>query len=482
MSRQRIAMVLGAALLAAGPLGVASANAAPLARVPALVHIGEVAAQDIPPTADSEPDTTVEPDVAVSPRDPNIAVAVAHDGRKLTGGAITITYSWTHDGGRTWHHQPLPHLSKPQGGRWDGASDPTVAFGPDGTVYISSLLTSDACPNGLGVSRSTDGGVTFSDPVLVDSDPVCSQVHSDDKEIIAVDTSRSSPHYGRVYLFWTSLQLQTPTLPAGSPQYLRWSDDHGVHWSSAVRATAPAFSVQGAQPMIRADGTITISYFDYGSTGAEEDATAVRPAAADADGPIIYQIRARTSRDGGRTWSGASSVNAHIGYGPADVRCCIPAGTIDPRTGRMYVVWNGVDPRKVFLSTSIDGKHWSAARQVNQDAHVGLEHVNAEVSAYGGRVFVSYGTRDSTREDGRYLQEQVSTSYDHGVHFGPALSLGPAADLKYAAIGGGKPFPGDYIGSAATAGRTYLVWSQSSPPADPAATYHQVTDGATLRP
>ncbi|MGI8695550.1 MAG: sialidase family protein [Mycobacteriales bacterium] len=495
MRRTRIAGGLGSAAVSAVALSLAVGGPASAAGVPppAVIHVGQIDRQDIAPQPNSEPDTVTEPDVAVSPVNRSIAVSVAQDGRYLTGGAVTNNYSWTHDGGRTWHHRPLPHLSKPQGGAFDGASDPVVAFGPDGTVYAASLLTSATCPNAVAVSKSTDGGRTFGGPVIVDSDPTCDNSHTDDKEEIAVDTSRTSPHHGRVYVFYTSISDGTGSAPAGSPQIVRWSDDHGRHWSAPVRVTAPTYFTQGAQPMLQADGTITISYFDYGTSSAEKDATGLAPHGAGvtphaagvaphaATAPVIYKIRARTSYDGGATWTGAAHISSYIGYGPGDVRCCIPPGTADPVTGRMYAAWNGVDPSKVFLSYSDDGRHWSPAKQVNTNYKANLTHVNVDVAAYGGKVFVFYGTRDQDRQSGRYVQYQVSTSYDKGATFGPAVSLGPAANLKYAAIGSGKPFPGDYMGSAATSGRLYLAWCVSSRPKDPTATYHQVAYGAVLR-
>ena len=103
------------------------------------LHAGIVTEQDVPAMSYSEPDTVVEPDVAVSPVDPMIAVAASHDGRFPDGGAVGISYAWTHDGGATWHHQPVPGLTRTTGGAhvWARASDPVLAFGPDGTVYLS---------------------------------------------------------------------------------------------------------------------------------------------------------------------------------------------------------------------------------------------------------------------------------------------------------------------------------------------------------
>ena len=100
---------------------------------------GPGARQDIASRGKSEPDTVVEPDVAVDPLDSNIAVAAAHDSRFADGGAVGISVAWTSNGGATWHHKPAPGITTAAGGVWPRASDPVVAFGPDGTAYLSVL-------------------------------------------------------------------------------------------------------------------------------------------------------------------------------------------------------------------------------------------------------------------------------------------------------------------------------------------------------
>jgi hypothetical protein len=196
---RRIPIVITTAALAT----VVAAAQAVAATTPHLtiLHVGQIAQQDIPPESYSEPDTLVEPDVAVSPTNADWAVAVAHDGRYPDGGAVDITYAWTHDGGKTWHHQPVQGITKSAGGTWDRASDPIVAWGPDGSVYLSILPVNLDCQSGVYVTRSTNGGKTFGTPVLAHYSDSCN--YSDDKNYLAIDNSPHSPHYGRLYQFWT---------------------------------------------------------------------------------------------------------------------------------------------------------------------------------------------------------------------------------------------------------------------------------------
>lgn len=449
-----------AALAGVSVATASSAAAAAPARSPVVVHVGQIDRQDIPSQPGSEPDTLVEPDVAVSPLNPAIAVAVAHDGRFPDGGAVDISYAWTHDGGTTWHHGPVQGLTRATGGAWDRASDPVVAFDPTGDVYISALVFDvTTCPTGVVVARSTDGGATFAAPVVVQSSATCN--YSDDKNWLVIDTQPASPHLGRLYQFWTPF-LTVNGHPAGSPQVVRWSDDRGAHWSATAVVTRPHENTQNSQPMIRADGSITDVYLGSGTT-----------------------MVARTSHDGGATWGARWLVSDSAGFGPNGIRCCLPGAAIDPVTDTMYAVWEQNGPGNndpVMMSKSTDGTRWTPARQVSRDGRsTTIQHVNVAVTAYGGRVFVSYGTRDLAVANGRYIQQQVSSSYDRGLTFGAPLSLGPRSDLRYAAVAGGK-FPGDYIGASATRTAVALVWCVSSTPPNPAAKFHQTLFAAILRP
>ena len=168
------------------------------------------------------------------------------------------------------------------------------------------------------------------------------------------------------------------------------------------------------------------------------------------------------------------------GEGPQGIRCCLPSATADPVTGRLFTAWDSATPDQVKLASSFDGRHWSQPRLVSVSDKPGLDRVNVDVTAYRGEVFVSYGTRDTTVESGRFVQQQVSESPD-GVHFSAPVSLGPPSDLNFAAVARGK-FPGDYAGSSATNGRLYVAWCRSSAPADPTATFHQTLYAAVIRP
>src|SRR3982750_3506819 len=89
-----------------------------------------------------QPDTQIEPSIAVNPANPLNAVAVYQEGRIADGGDATNGFATTFDGGASWAYGELPGLTTypGQGGLMERASDAVVAFGPNNTVYANSLV------------------------------------------------------------------------------------------------------------------------------------------------------------------------------------------------------------------------------------------------------------------------------------------------------------------------------------------------------
>jgi len=465
-------MVSGATLALAG-LGIATPALAAPSGPPAVLHVGQIGRQTVAAHGNCEPDTLVEPDIAISPFNTKIEVAVAHDCRFATGGAVDIFYSWTHDGGAHWHQSRLPGLTKAVGGTFDRASDPVVAFGADGSVYVSSLVLDVSCPGGVAVSRSTDGGATFGMPVLVHESDTCAVI--DDKNWLVTDTQPMSPFFGRIYQFWTTF-LSNGT----SPQVVRWSDNQGKTWSGTHVLNPNNFS-QNSQPFVQPDGAITDTYLFSGSAfgnGTRQGFILKKGPNANSGTSIV----ARTSFDGGAHWTKPVVVVRNVGGGPADIRCCLPLMEGDHATGRMFQVWNANGPGvrdAVQISSSTDGgQTWSSPVKVTPGSAPNIQYINAAVATARGRVFVSYGRRDLN--DPNIIQQELTWSDNGGATFATPIVLGPPSNLRYAAVAGAK-FPGDYTGLSATPARVAGAWTLASKPPDPAAAFHQVLFGATLR-
>jgi hypothetical protein len=470
----RVLMVSGATLALAG-LGIAAPALAAPSGPPAVLHVGQIGRQTVAAHGNCEPDTLVEPDIAVSPFNTKIEVAVAHDCRFATGGAVDIFYAWTHDGGAHWHQSRLPGLTKAVGGTYDRASDPVVAFGADGSAYVSSLVIDiNNCDSGVAVSRSTDGGATFANPVYAQQSTTCSV--SDDKNWLVTDTQPNSPFFGRIYQFWTEFLSS-----GGSPQVVRWSDDQGQHWSSTHFLASRKQFAQNSQAFVQPNGAITDTYLFAGHAIGDS----VRQGFILRNGTNANSgtsIVAQTSFDGGAHWSKAVVVAKNIGGGPAGIRCCLPLMEGDHATGRMFQVWNANGPGvldAVEISSSTDGgQHWSSPVQVTPGHSPNIQYINAAVATAAGRVFVSYGRRNLN--DPNVIQQELTWSDNGGATFATPMVLGAPSNLRYAAVAGGK-FPGDYSGLSATPARVAGAWTVASKPPNPAAAFHQVLYAATLR-
>ena len=128
----------------------------------------------------------IEPWVEVNPTNPQNIAALWQQDRWSNGGARSTVAGVSFDGGTTWQMVVVPGLTDCSGGSFERASDPWLSFAPDGTLHhISLLLNIDPPPefpigfgpNALAVSKSTDGGLTWSTPILIigEDDPHLSE-------------------------------------------------------------------------------------------------------------------------------------------------------------------------------------------------------------------------------------------------------------------------------------------------------------------
>ena len=205
-----------------------------------------------------QPDTEIEPSIAVNPKNPKNVVAVFQDRRIADGGDATNGFATSLDGGKTWTTGTLPGLTTypGQGGVFERASDAVVAFGPDGTVYANSLVfdynTNNGLRSGLTMNVSKDGGRHWSPPVYLVDDMIGGL---NDKNWIVVDQSDAPGHHkGRVYVVWDRV---APVLY----DYCDHDCDKLANWLPDFQTIpAVAFAGQGigAYPVIQKDGGLGI--------------------------------------------------------------------------------------------------------------------------------------------------------------------------------------------------------------------------------
>jgi hypothetical protein len=231
-------------------------------------------------------------------------VASFQTGRIVNGGGTAIGWATSTDGGSTWTHGFLPGLTSGNGGGpYSAASDPAVAFDAKHDVWmIASLPIGSSATPAVVVSRSTDGGLTWDNPVNVGG-----AVASSDKNWIACDSTATSPFYGNCYVEWDNPNT-------GDGILMSTSTDGGLTWGPA-KATANHAAGIGGQPLVQPSGRVVVPI----ETGG---------------------ISAYISTNGGATWSApkpVARIQAHqdaggIRSGP------LPSAAVDG-AGNVWVVW-----------------------------------------------------------------------------------------------------------------------------------------------
>ncbi|MFI1165742.1 exo-alpha-sialidase [Streptomyces sp. NPDC020801] len=138
--------------------------------------------------------TELEPDTFVYG---TTIVASSQVGRFTDGGASDIGWNTSTDGGTTWQHGMLPGITTYQGGTWARVSDPAVAYDAKHGTWMVAGLVIDSNVNGAGVSvsRSTNG-TSWQNPVIA----VGNDGRGYDKEWIVCDNSATSPYYGTCHV------------------------------------------------------------------------------------------------------------------------------------------------------------------------------------------------------------------------------------------------------------------------------------------
>lgn len=456
-----------------------------------------------------------EQNIVINPSDSSNIVTSANDYRYRFGACWAYV---SKDSGATWQDVQLPGWtsSTDSNGVFSQTGcggDPVLAFSPDGnSLYFASLTygsqknaTGKAFINksGLAVSVSHDGGLTWSNPSMIDYQATANVFI--DKEWISVAND------GTVYATWTQFNANKTVGYLNSPIVFSSSSNGGKSWTP-VRAVSDASHPynQGSQVGVTPSGALVVAYEGSSATTTNDEL-------------IVAQ-----SRNGGATFT-----NTEVSRIYDDASCyptqlpgaqgratltneqfrinSFPTMAIDPITGKVAVVWadnrgsgncgstdlsftGTATSNQVYLVTAKDqpsGELFSSSQLVTPETHGVADTVYPSVAANAGKISIGYYTRSyspsgtkndracgiseaTVKSNGSLdllnlvaptdpARASASVCLDYAVvsssdNYGTETRLTSQSSNPYIQFAGA--FIGDYTGAAMdSSGRAWFVWT-----------------------
>jgi hypothetical protein len=396
---------------------------------------------------DYNPDNEIA--IAVDPNDPEHLVAGSNDyyyrfnNANGTRQAIVPTGFFTSfDGGQTWVDGQIPMRTG------NGAGDPAPAFDAAHDVVLMAQLENVAGLGGffvaqgdVSVSRSTDGGLTWGEPIIVFKGqgagigPANNAVFWD-KEWITVDNNPDSPYYGRAYLTSTRFPNGIGGTYIESPIYLSYSDDGGKTWTEPVEISGSnadfcTFQTEGpagecdedqfSYPEVASNGDLYVHFANFQNDAAWEF-----------DQDFDTQIMVVKSTDGGESFSD-------------------PIHAVQLEDGMSDM------PYSVINSLTI----WGHQIRWNAWGNISADPTNPDHLAI---VFADRGAPNPNATEGCFLTESGGLFIGDPPNYDPC-DAGPGMDTdvyKVESWDGGQTWGGREI-FANTDGPAWFPWSDFTP-------------------
>jgi hypothetical protein len=373
------------------------------------------------------------------------------------GGAVVNGFATSRDAGRTWRSGLLPSLtfSSTPPGPYDRASDPVVAYDAKHAFWLAGSAVLAGAGTSVVVSRSRDG-VVWGTPIAA----APSGAECPDKEWIACDNWAGSRFRGSCYLAYYDLLRGAIVVRA--------SRDGGGTWSQPVVTQAGPVReaiVNGAQPVVRRDGSVVVVYSVFQS-----------------DQVGVDEIAAVRSVDGGATFGASVRVAPLLSEDVTGLRAPAFVSAETAGDGTIWAAWSDCrfhpdcEANDIVLASSRDGVRWSSPTLVRSgDTDRSLAHVipglGVDPASSGARtrLGVVFYTVPSGGGCGFGLCATVDVVFVGSTDAGrtwsrPVRLTSRAMALDWIADGGIGGFLGDYVSTSWVGGRPIPVFSIASPP------------------
>lgn len=313
-------------------------------------------------------------------------------------------YAYSRDGGKSWRQGFIPTYV---GGANLGSGVLTIA--PDGSFLHACVAEDRDGIVSIAVSRSRDGGQSWSRPVNASSSAAGQNVFHD-KPWITADRSSDSFNSNRVFVVWTTLLQSSGKTRI---QLARSKDGREFKKAQIIAESSQGSFVQAPTVAVGPRGEVYIVWLE-GEFGRS-------------------QLKLAKSVDGGKTFGGPTVIAGFVNpafpaNGIFDANS-FPSLAVDTSRrasrGHVYVVYaarpdNRADRADAYLLRSTDGgSNWSAPYRLNDDTGIAEQMLPSVAVTDDGAVGASWYDRRNDPINLSLLDIYATVSTDGGTTFLP---------------------------------------------------------------